>query len=97
MWQGNNTAAALDDVASVAAEVDQWLSKNRQLPMRVPPDEWRSGNNLWLVDATCDSSVVRGLMKQLVWAVFAQWSMKVPRRCENGKQIVEIFKTAAQR
>src|SRR5262249_38071220 len=51
--------------ASVSPEVDRRLAENLNTPIRLRPDEWRSGDILWLIDAVGDRPVVPGLLKQL--------------------------------
>src|SRR5262249_22444101 len=56
--------------ASVAPEVDKRLSENLNAPIRLRPDEWRSGEILWLVDAIGDARVLPGFLQRLratVW------------------------------
>jgi hemolysin-activating ACP:hemolysin acyltransferase len=56
--------------ASVSVDVDKRLTENPAAPIRLRPDEWRSGDILWLVDAVGDGRVVAPLLKRLgetVW------------------------------
>jgi hemolysin-activating ACP:hemolysin acyltransferase len=41
--------------ARVSADVDKRLSENLNAPIRLRPDEWRSGEILWLVEAIGDA------------------------------------------
>ncbi len=56
--------------ASVSAETDQRLSGNPDVPVRLRPDEWRSGDILWLIDSIGDQRAVQGLMDQLAGTRF---------------------------
>jgi hemolysin-activating ACP:hemolysin acyltransferase len=51
--------------ASVSGEVDKRLSENLTAPTKLRPDEWRSGNLLWLVDAVGDPKAIAELLRQL--------------------------------
>ena len=53
--------------ASVSPEVDQRLTAITQpgTTLRLRPDEWRSGDILWLIEAVGDQRVMPGLFKQL--------------------------------
>jgi len=51
--------------ASVSEEVDKRLSENLSTPIKLRPDEWRSGNILWLVDAVGDAKAIPRLLRQL--------------------------------
>jgi hemolysin-activating ACP:hemolysin acyltransferase len=74
--------------ARVSAEVDKKLSENLHLPIRLRPDEWQSGDILWLVDAVGDPRVVPQLLKQLLETSFKGREAKVRAAGENGKIIV---------
>jgi hemolysin-activating ACP:hemolysin acyltransferase len=82
--------------ASVSAEVDKRLSENLAAPIRLRPDEWRSGDILWLVDAVGDARVVPQLLKPLSETVFKGRQVKVRRRGEDGKAAVKILGAVAQ-
>jgi hemolysin-activating ACP:hemolysin acyltransferase len=51
--------------ARVSVEVDKRLSEKLDAPIRLAPEEWRSGDILWLVDAIGDDGAVAGLVRQL--------------------------------
>ena len=73
--------------ASVSHEVDERLSGNVNAPMRLRPDEWKSGEVLWLVEAVGDPRVVPSLLKQLMETALKGQTVKV-RRLENGRPSV---------
>ena len=75
--------------ASVSAEVDKKLSENLHVPIRLRPDEWRSGDILWLIDVVGDPRVVPQLLRQLVETTFRGREAKMLARGENGKVIVQ--------
>jgi len=71
--------------ARVSAEVDKKLSENLHVPIRLRPDEWQSGDILWLVDAVGDPRVVPQLLKQLLETSFKGRDAKVRAAGEDGK------------
>jgi len=79
--------------ASVSPEVDKRLSENLTAPMRLRPDEWRSGEILWLVDAVGDSRVVPEVLKRLQQSVFKERQLKLRGRGQDGKPIVQTLKS----
>jgi hemolysin-activating ACP:hemolysin acyltransferase len=82
--------------ASVSPDVDKKLSENLHLPIRLRPDEWRSGDVLWLIDAVGDSRAVPQLLKQLVATRFKGREVKFRVPGENGKVTVQrIAETAS--
>jgi hemolysin-activating ACP:hemolysin acyltransferase len=82
--------------ASVSADVDKKLSENLHLPIKLRPDEWRSGDVLWLIDAVGDPRAVPQLLKQLVETTFKGREVKLRVARENGKVTVQrIAETAS--
>jgi hemolysin-activating ACP:hemolysin acyltransferase len=82
--------------ASVSAEVDRRLAENLNTPIRLRPDEWRSGDILWLIDAVGDRRVVPGLLKQLADTTLKGREIKVRGRGEDGKVEVKNLQTTLQ-
>ena len=62
---GESVAAGLALWASVSDEVNQRLSASKELPLRLTPEEWKSGSNLWLVDLVAPSALARSMLKDL--------------------------------
>ena len=63
--------------ANVSAEVDQRLSTDLAAPMRLRPDEWRSGETVWLIEVIGDPKAVPHLMAQLREKVMAGKQIKM--------------------
>jgi hemolysin-activating ACP:hemolysin acyltransferase len=82
--------------ASVSADVDRRLTENLSTPIRLRPDEWRSGDILWLIDAVGDRRVVPGLLKQLADNTLKGREIKVRGRGEGGKVEVKNLQTTLQ-
>jgi hemolysin-activating ACP:hemolysin acyltransferase len=82
--------------ASVSPEVDQRLTENLNTPIRLRPDEWRSGDILWLIDAVGDRRVVPGLLKQLADNTLKGREIKVRGRGEGGKVEVKNLQATLQ-
>lgn len=92
--KGASTPVAVALWASVSAEVDRRLSETLHLPIRLRPDEWRSGDILWLVDVVGDPLVVPKLRKQLVETVFKGREAKMRVRADNGNVRVQRISAA---
>lgn len=86
---GLPVAAALALWASVSSEVDQRLSQNLHAPIRLRPDEWLSGEILWLIDVVGDAEAVQQLMEHLKNDRFKDRQVKV-RHMNVGGQIAVI-------
>src|SRR6185312_7879348 len=52
--------------ATVSAEVDRRISSNLSAPVRLRPDEWRSGDILWIADMIGDTSAGHALVKNIL-------------------------------
>ncbi len=74
--------------AMVSESVDQRLSQDLDQPMRLSPQEWRSGNIPWVMAAFGDTKVVGGLLQQLAANVFKSAPAKMRARNAEGKPFV---------
>jgi cytolysin-activating lysine-acyltransferase len=81
--------------ASVSAEVDRRLSSELEKPMRLRPDEWRSGDILWLISAVGEARMVPQFLKQLERTAFKGRDVKLRTRGRDGKTMVELLGKAA--
>jgi cytolysin-activating lysine-acyltransferase len=82
---GPRFPAAVALWASVSADVDKRLSENQTVPIRLRPDEWKSGDILWLVDAIGDGRVVPALLKQLGEGAWRGRDVKTRVRKKSGQ------------
>jgi cytolysin-activating lysine-acyltransferase len=80
--------------ASVSPEVDKRLSQNLSSPVRLRPDEWKSGEQLWLIEAAGDARILNGLLRQLSDAVFKGKDVRVRARGAQGKPTVQLLQAA---
>jgi cytolysin-activating lysine-acyltransferase len=63
--------------ASVSEEVDRRLSGDLTVPIKLRPDEWRSGETLWLIDAVGDPKAIPLLLQQLGATTFKGNNVKM--------------------
>jgi cytolysin-activating lysine-acyltransferase len=77
--------------ASVSAEVDERLTQNAGAAMRLRPDEWKSGNILWLVGSVGQPRFVRHVLSQLVETTFKGRDVKIAGRDKDGKPAVQLL------
>jgi hemolysin-activating ACP:hemolysin acyltransferase len=73
---GQTVPVAVALWASVSAEVDQRLSDPTAPAIRLAPNEWQSGDRLWLVDALGDRNAIGDLLQQMSGGIFAGKEMK---------------------
>ena len=70
--------------AKVSPEVDTKLSENIDSPIKLRPDEWRSGEINWLIEIIGDQKIMAGLYEKLKKDVFKGQTFKV--RAQNDKR-----------
>ena len=80
--------------AKVSPEVDRRLTENPSAPTRLRPDEWRSGDILWLIEVVGDPRVVPQLMKSLGDSVFKGRDVKMKARGADGKPTAKVVRPA---
>jgi hemolysin-activating ACP:hemolysin acyltransferase len=80
--------------ASVSDEVDKRISGDLSAPIRLAPREWKSGGNLWIVDAIGDTRLVNEMVKRLQTK---EWKGKaVKARVVDAQKQVKIRTIEAQ-
>ena len=81
--------------ASVSPEVDARLSANLEAPVRLRPDEWRSGDQLWIVAIIGDQRIATGLLQQLAGSAFQGRPVNIRVSGSDGKVVLrkldEVF------
>lgn len=95
--EGPEIPVALALWASVSPEVDKRLSENPNAPIRLRPDEWKSGTILWLIEAVGDPRVVPSLLKELNEKTFKDRQVKMRVRGEDGKPAIRALADALAR
>ena len=82
--------------ASVSAEVDQKLMENEDASLQLKPEEWNSGDILWLVHAVGETRFVRYVVDELTKTTLKGRQMKVRARDPAGKSKIHILGASAQ-
>lgn len=77
--------------ARVSDEVDRKLTENIDKPLRLRPDEWTSGETLWLIDAVGAPEAVKAMVERMSDAVFEGKPFKLRARDEDGKTRVRTM------
>src|SRR5262245_54621854 len=77
--------------AAVSNDVDTALSKNRDVPARLRPDQWASGDNLWLMAVAGDQRAMLTFLKQLAEKEFKGRLVKMRMQGSDGKIVVETL------
>jgi hemolysin-activating ACP:hemolysin acyltransferase len=80
--------------AGVSDVVDKRLSQNLNIPIKLRPDEWRSGDVLWLIDAVGEANAIPHLLRQVQETVFKARDVKMRTVDANARPIVRLLNSA---
>lgn len=96
--KGNGFTAPVGVVlwASVSAEVDRRLTADIAQPLRLKPEDWRSGDILWLVDAVGPAKLIGSMLQQLHGKVFKGRQVKLRAQGQDGKPTIRTMELKAQ-
>jgi hemolysin-activating ACP:hemolysin acyltransferase len=81
--------------ATVSPEVDMRISSNLSAPIRLRPDEWRSGEILWLADMLGDMSAGHSLIKNVLTTTLAGRTLRVRSLGSDGKPALRELGTSS--
>jgi len=93
---GGSIPVAVVFWARVSADVDKRLAEIGRAPIRLRPDEWTSGDILWLVHAAGEPRFVREVLKQLNESAFKGREVKLHGFGKDGKPAVQLLPANAQ-
>ena len=74
--------------AAVSAEVDARLAAATDGPLRLKAEEWRSGDNLWVIEAVGEPQLVQALLKRLLATAAKGRPIKMRTRARDGSMRV---------
>jgi hemolysin-activating ACP:hemolysin acyltransferase len=74
--------------ARVSAEVDKRLAENLDKPMQLRPRDWRSGDQLWLIEVVGDQRALPHFLRHLRETLFKGRDVKMRTRGSDGKVAV---------
>jgi hemolysin-activating ACP:hemolysin acyltransferase len=77
--------------ARVSEEVDEKLSENLSKPVRLRPDEWKSGDIFWLIDLIGEPRVAGSLLRRLGETVFKDLPVKTRARDKEGGPVIRVI------
>ena len=81
--------------AKVSPEVDMRICSNLSAPIRLRPDEWRSGEILWLADMLGDMSAGHALIKNVLTTTLAGRTLRVRSLDGDGKPALRELGTSS--
>ena len=82
--------------ASVSAEVDKKLTETEEASLQLKPEEWKSGDILWLVHAVGEARFVRQVVDELTKTTLKGRQVKVRARDPAGKSKIHVLGATAQ-
>ncbi len=83
--------------ASVSDETDARLTANPSLRIRLRPDEWRAGENVWIVDTAGEAPLIGGALAELAAGPFKDKVVKVAVLSGEGGPRVEMLDALLKR
>ena len=89
--QGPSLPVAVVFWASVSPDVDKRLMEAKSSAPRLKPEEWKSGDILWLVHAAGETRFVRSLIDQLMKTTFKEREIKVLASDRDGNAKVHLL------
>ncbi len=75
--------------ASVSEDTNKRLSENLDQPIKLRPDEWKSGDNHWIIDVIGDEKIIQALHGKLTNEVFVGKTCKLRSIDDQGKRIIK--------
>jgi cytolysin-activating lysine-acyltransferase len=85
---GNRQPVAAILWASVSPEIDEKISSNLSAPIRLRPNEWRSGNILWITDIIGDLNAGHTLVRNVLNTTLARRTVRVRSLNRDGTPAV---------
>ena len=87
--QGMRAPVACVTWASVSNEVAQRLATDSGPRLRLKPDEWSTGPNIWLIDTVGESKALGAALNALAGTAFKSKTVNVATRSANGDLRIE--------
>jgi cytolysin-activating lysine-acyltransferase len=81
--------------ASVSPHVDKGLSGHLDKEVRLRPNEWASGDNMWLMAVAGHPRAVPEFLKQLLETEFKGRQVKMRLRGPDGKMVIKTVGQSA--
>lgn len=77
--------------ARVSAQIDKTFSEELDKPMQLRPNQWASGDQVWIMATAGDRRAVPHFMKELAQTVFKDQQVKMRMRGADGKVVVKTL------
>ncbi|MGI9404964.1 MAG: toxin-activating lysine-acyltransferase [Hyphomicrobiaceae bacterium] len=87
---GHSVPVAMLLWAKVSEEVDKRMTDATELPIRLDPADWDSGDIFWVVDAIGQQRFLEPLLKDLMAKEFKGRTVKYRRKTDTGTEIATM-------
>jgi hemolysin-activating ACP:hemolysin acyltransferase len=77
--------------ARVSAEIDKRFSEELDKPMQLRPNQWASGDKVWIMATAGDRRALPHFMKELAQTAFKGQTVKMRTRTSEGKVLVKTL------
>jgi len=77
--------------AKVSKEVDKRLSESLDKPIKLTPEEWKSGDIAWLIVLTGNAQAIAPMLKKFQETTLKGQPLKMRSRTKDGKTVVSTF------
>jgi len=77
--------------ARVSPQIDKTLSENLDKPVRLRPNEWASGDNVWLIAVAGDQRAVPRFLEELGRTEFKGQRVKMRLRGPDNKVVIKTL------
>lgn len=91
-YGGGTLPVAIVLWANVSSDVDKRLMESETVPFELKPEDWKSGDILWLIHAAGETRYVRSVVAQLAKTTFSGREIKVLAADTDGKSKVHVLK-----
>lgn len=75
----------------MSEDVDKRLEDNLDKPIKLRPDEWKSGDVLWVIAVVGDSRLLGAMLQNLQQNLFEGKAFKIRQTDKYGKIEVRMF------
>jgi hemolysin-activating ACP:hemolysin acyltransferase len=79
--------------AKVSKEVDKRLSESLDKPIKLAPDDWKSGDIAWLIVLAGNPQAIAPVLKKFQETTLKGQPLKMRSRTKDGKTVVSTFQT----
>lgn len=79
--------------AKVSKEVDKRLTESLDKPIKLAPDEWKSGDIAWLIVLAGNPQAIAPVLKKFQETTLKGQPLKMRSRTKDGKTVVSTFQT----